>query len=392
MSAIENIEKLTTAVEAMEINFTKAQADLQTAATEDKAAIEKRLDEIVESIAAAAEAKRENEKFLVDGGDEFDPVTGKGFSMARCIQSIVTKDWSKAEYEQDIIKTMGMQTDSGGGFLVPENLVPGLIEMLQRRTIFNGATLGLTELPGVGGAMHFNRVASGTTISSIASEGDAIPASDLSIEQFSLEPKTCGVRVKVHNLMLENAPAAAESWFTMQASRDMAIKSDLLVLRGSGSSGEPLGLMNDPDIGSFTTSSGAVTYVQLVDALGDLMVAEAYFGNLGWAVHPTQRLEMMVAPGATNVDVERRSLSAGPEQAVLGHKIETSTAFAAATGANSGVFGAWDQALIANFKGLEIRVSDVADDAFSQDETHIRLIKRFDTHRVQPSAFTAFAV
>ena len=392
MSAIENIDKLTSAVTAMEANFTKAQADLQAAAAEDKAAMTKRLDEITDTINKTNEAIRENEKFIVDGGEKFDPKTGKGFSMARCIQSIVRKDWRGAEYEQDIIKTMGMQTDSGGGFLVPENLTPGLIDLLQRRTIFNAATIGITELPGVGGAMKFNRIASGVTISSIASEGTVIPASDLTIEQFSLEPKTCGVRVKVHNLMLENAPAAAEQWFTMQASRDMAIKSDLLVLRGSGASGEPLGLMNDPDIGSFTTTSGAVTYIQLVDALGDLMVAEAYFGNIAWATHPTQRLEMLVAPGATNVDVERRSLSAGPEQMVLGHPIHTSTAFSAATGADSGVFGAWDQAIIANFQGLEIRVSDVADDAFSQDETHIRLIKRFDTHRVQPSAFTAFAV
>jgi HK97 family phage major capsid protein len=392
MSAQENLDKLAVAVKSIGEDIAVFKDEFQTAAASDKNEIEKKLDEMNSTLAQFREAQTENEKYTQTGGKAFDPKTGEGFSMARAINAVKTKNWSNAEYEQDIIKTMGMQTDAGGGFLVPETLTPGLIGLLQARTIFNSATIGVTEMPGVGGAMKFNRIGTPITVGTIKQEGDVIPASDLTIKQFSLEPKTAAVRVKIHNLMLENAPAAAEQWFTMQASRDMAIKCDSLFLLGDGSEGEPLGILNDPDIGSFTTTSGAVTYLQLVDALGDIMLADAYFGNLNWATHPTQRLEMLVAPGDTDVQVERHSLSAGPAGEVLGHPIHTTTTFGAATGANSGIFGAWDQSIIADFKGLEIRVSQEADDAFGKDETHIRLIKRFDTHRVQPSAFTKFAV
>jgi HK97 family phage major capsid protein len=391
MTATQNLELLLPKLEETIKNFDAARAEFQTTSEADKIEITKTLDGIKADISEMQSTVKENEAYFAPGAEPFNPETGGGFSLARAVNAVRTKNWGKAEYEQDVIKTMGMQTDAGGGFLVPENLAPGLIELLQARSIFNGAVLGVTELPGVGGAMKFNRVKTGVTVGMASSEGDTIAASDLAIEQFSLEPKTAAVRVKMSNLMLESAPAAAEMWFTTQAARDMAIKCDNLFLNGTGASGEPLGLLNDPDIGSFTTASGAITYLQLLDALGDLMAANAYFGRLGWAVHPTQRLEMLAAPGTTSVDVERRTLSAGVDQTTLGHPTEVSTAFAATTGANSGVFGAWDQSVIANFKGLEIRVSDEASDAFEKDETHVRLIKRFDTHRIQPSAFTAFA-
>ena len=45
---------------------------------------------------------------------------------------------------------------------------------------------------------------------------------------------------------------------------------------------------------------------------------------------------------------------------------------------NSAVFGNFSDLMIARWGTLELRASDVADDAFSYDQTHVRGILRMD--------------
>jgi HK97 family phage major capsid protein len=385
MTAIKNLEILAEQQATLAEQFAEFRSAYQAATEEDKASLAKTLDSIQAKMAEVEKTIADNEEHIVPGAEPFNPETGKGFSIARACNALRVGDWSNAEYEQDVIRTMGSQVDASGGFLVPENLAPGLIELLQARSVFTSAQ-GITEMPG-NGHMPFNRIAAGVTPEAVASEGSSITASDLTIEQFTLTPKTIAARIKVANQLMEMSPVAAETFITMQASKDLALLRDQYILRGTGSSGQPLGLLNDPDIGSFAVSA-TPTYQELLGALEDIAVANAYVPSCAWWMHPTQRTLVQMAPGATNVDVERRALTSGLPQALLGHAFHLTTQFSATSDANSMVFGDPACILVANFKGLEVRVSDVADDAFQKDETHVRLIQRFDTHRIQPSAFT----
>lgn len=388
MTAIKNLELLAEQQATLAEEFAEFRSAYQTESEEGKSALADKLSAIEAKMAEVEKLIAENEEHIVPGAEAFDPATGKGFSLARACNALRVGHWQGAEYEQDVIRTMGSQVDASGGFLVPENLAPGLIELLQARSVFTSAQ-GVTEMVG-NGIMPFNRIAAGVTPEAVAAESTEITASDLTIEQFTLTPKTIAARVKVANQLLEMSPGAAETYITMQAGKDLALLRDQYILRGTGSSGQPLGLLNDPDIGSFTVDA-TPKWAQLLGAIEDIDVANAYVESCKWWMHPTQRSKVAQATGDTNLDVERRSLTGGMPRELLGHEFYTTTQFSATSDAGSMVFGDPAMILVANFKGLEVRVSDVADDAFKKDETHVRLIQRFDTHRIQPSAFTQSA-
>ena len=80
-------------------------------------------------------------------------------------------------------------------------------------------------------------------------------------------------------------------------------------------------------------------------------------------------------------------MQSGRPESILGYKYATTTAFTAATDANSMVFGNWDDILVAMWGGLRLKASDTSDDAFSKDQTHIRAIMRADTALRHPESF-----
>jgi len=372
------------------------------AAEAARKSLETTIEGMATQIKGLEEARDHNKQFFAPGAMPFDPNTGKGFSMARFVKGVMSKDWTGSQYEYDVLKScnllpgsyqkaQGIQVDSTGGFALPENLVPGLIALLQTNTVFNAANIGVMEMPGVPGTMKFNRIGAGFTPGTQASEGGTLTDSTMTIQQIELAPKTLYTLVKCSNLMLANNEAGAEMWINAQISRDMAIARDRWVLRGTGSSGEPLGLLNDPDIGSESVADPLITYAEIEAIRLAVANANGIMGNkMAWAGSPTMLSNCRLAPsGLAGVDVVRLSRGEAANSPMIGYPVFESNNFTASTGADALVFGDWSRVIVANFSGLMIAASK--DRYFDTDETGFRAIEYMDTHRLQPSAFAKSA-
>lgn len=406
MSATENIALITEGINEIRTELASAREERKTinADLDTLRALEAKIDGLEAKHDAYVAAKEANEEgFLAPGAKPYDPVTGKGFSLSRACNAFQmgaknADEWAKAgaAEEYDILeqcklfswqqKDQGMMTDSTGGFAVPENLVPGLLELLQANTIFNAATIGCFEMPAVPGTMKFNRVATGYTPSAQAAEGDAYTESTMTIEQINLEPKVLSVYCEASRLLLANNVAGADAWITRQLAKDASITHDQWVLRGTGSNGQPLGLLNDPDIGTAAVSATA-DFDEIEDIRLAVATANGIMGTkMAWAMHPAMESQIrFAASGVTNVDMVRMSRTEGPNSPLIGHPVYLSTNFSATTDADSIVFGAWDELIIANFSGYMIESSDHY--KFQNGLRAFALSKYMDTHRLQPGAF-----
>ena len=399
MTATEALKTLTKGIEEIKgelVEMREFRATVEST-TEERSAQESTIEDLSTRLKAMEEKQNElQEDFFAPGAKKFDPTTGKGFSIARAINAHVRGDWSNAPEEKDVLdqcklfssqqKGQGMQVDSTGGFAVPENLVPELIQRLEANTVFNAANIGCFEMPAVPGTMKFNRIASGFTAAPQAAEGDQITESTMAIEQIELMPKTIAAYCTASNLLLANNTAGADAWIQMRLARDGALIHDQYVLRGTGNSGQPLGLLNDPDILTSGVSS-TVTFDEVEGIRLAVANANGIMGTkMGWAAHPSMLSAIRLsASGVTNVDMARLAMSESATMPLIGYPVYESTQFSATTDADSIVFGAWDMLIIANFSGFMITKSDHA--VFNQDECAFRLIKYMDTHRLQPSAF-----
>ena len=400
MSATLNLEKIEQKLDALTEQH-KAALEFRQAfdlAETERKSTEETIATLQEEITQLKEAKKHNEQFFAPGAKPFDPKTGKGFNLARAAMANSTKNWSNAQEEYDVLKecgllagmyqkAQGIQVDSTGGFAIPEDMVPGLIEKLQTNTIFNAQNIGIMEMPGVPGTMKFNRIDTATTPAPQASEGDTIAASTMTIKQISLEPKTIAALVKCSNPMLANNQAGANVWIQAQIARDMAILKDQYVLRGTGAAGQMLGILNDPDIGTSSVTDPVVTYDEL-EAI-PLVVANAngIMGNkMAWAASPTMLSKTRFSVSAT-VDMVRMSHTAAADTALIGYPTYESNNFSAATGAGAIIFGAWDMFVLANFSGLMI--TSASGRYYEEDQTAFRAIQYMDGAALQPGAFCA---
>jgi HK97 family phage major capsid protein len=229
------------------------------------------------------------------------------FSVVRAIQASASGDWSNAGREREINQELQHRTGKRSqGFLVPDNgwsartytvgsataggnlvatdLMAGdFIEALRRRLVV--AEMGATMLPGLVGNVAIPR-RSGTASSYWfgADGADAITESTGSLDQVTMNPKTVGCYSRFSRLMQLQATPEIEQLIRNDFIALIADAIDAAALNGTGSSSQPLGILNTTGIGSVTggTNGAAPTLDNLLDlkkavAIGNADVPAAGF-------------------------------------------------------------------------------------------------------------------
>ncbi|MCL6622900.1 MAG: phage major capsid protein [Syntrophobacterales bacterium] len=337
------------------------------------------------------------------GGDDM----GR-FSLFKALRGLVTGNWSDASHEREVLhdyrtRDMGASPDSAGGYLVPSQEVPELIEMLRAESVVSraGATW-LTDLKG--SPVTLPKQTAGATAYWVA-ENAPITPSDLAFGQVVLTPRKAAAMVKLSNELLNLSLPQAEAVVRRDLVEQISLAIDLAALRGSGTAGQPTGVANTAGINSVALgqNGGYLTSLDLFfDMIAELEEDNALRGKLAFICHPKVKgaMRKLKAPQYEGdqgglyqlppLVVSLLSTDRALEEAV-GHPIYASTQIPTdltkGSSSNCIYFGNWQDLLIAQWGGLSILASPHAGDAFAKDQTWVRVTALVDIAVRHPESF-----
>jgi HK97 family phage major capsid protein/HK97 family phage prohead protease len=218
----------------------------------------------------------------------------KDYRLSAGIRGLITNDWSdKAsgfarEISQQIAKDSGKGTRSGslfipysglvqratyvtsgattgGNIVATDLLADDFIEALRNSTVMVG--LGVQTLSGLVGDVAIPRRSGVASTGFLSSETAALSQAESTFDQISMTPKTLGTLSKFSRNMLIQATPGIEDLVRRDISDGINLGIDLGILNGTGSSGQPTGIMQTSGIGSVAigTNGGAITVDKLID-------------------------------------------------------------------------------------------------------------------------------
>jgi HK97 family phage major capsid protein/HK97 family phage prohead protease len=216
----------------------------------------------------------------------------RDYSLVRAINASISKDWSKAGLELDVSRTLAKESNrETEGFFMPLNL-----RMEQRATYATGATatggatvatnllassfidvlrnkalimqMGPTLLTGLVGNVAIPRQISQTQTYWVT-EGTAVTQAEATFDQVTMAPKQLGARSQYTRLMLQQGTPDIEAIIRNDLARVMALGMDVAAISGSGSAGQPRGILNTSGIGTVAMGTNGAALTNL-DTFVDL--------------------------------------------------------------------------------------------------------------------------
>ena len=237
----------------------------------------------------------------------------RSYSVVRAINAAITGNWNDAGLEREVSAEIERQTGRAtSGFFMPHNLemarapyavgaagtggnlvatsllASSFIDVLRNNALI--MSLGPTVLSGLVGNVAIPR-ATATSQTYWVTEATAITESEATFDQVTLSPKQIGARSQYSRLALQQTTPDIEMIVRNDLAKVMALGIDKAAISGTGSSGQPTGILNQSGIGSvamgtngaaFTDSASGSTsgLDQLIALEGKLDVANALNGNL----------------------------------------------------------------------------------------------------------------
>ena len=247
-------------------------------------------------------------------------------------------------WKRDMNVTDGTSNDSA---LITEDFRGGdFIDALRNQSSVMAA--GARMLGGLSGDVKIPRKSAASVAAFVDGEGTAVAESEMTVGQVSLTPKTLGAFTDVTRQLLMQSSLDVESLIRDDLAKSIAIAIDKAGLEGTGSSGNPTGILNTTGVGT-VTAFGAEnpTFAEAVTLETEVAKANALNGNLSY-----------ILPAAMNGALKTTSVDTGSGQFVSqGGQINGYNAIVSAQATSGNLyFGNFDDLLIGMFGGLDIVV------------------------------------
>lgn len=241
-----------------------------------------------------------NDKPLETPADVIDaPVKEKReYSLGRMIRSQITGKRTDASFEHELSDEIAKRTGKDPqGFYVPgfawgqrsgvmttaatgaisgeavtDNFVPTIqrpdmfIEALRARQVLS--ELGTTYIPGLTNRVRMPKISTGATAAFVEEAGDVADQSQTD-DSVTLQPRTLGAYADISRLLMLESVPAIEQVVQDDLLRSVADAIELAAINGSGSSGNPTGILNTSGVNDLDISSGtdvaALTWADITD-------------------------------------------------------------------------------------------------------------------------------
>lgn len=178
----------------------------------------------------------------------------------------------------DLTRADIVGTTTAGGFLV-ETINLSFIELLRNRTVI--FRLGATSLAGLVGNVNIPKQTGAATAMWLSSETTQITEAEQTFGQLAFTPHTLGGYTEISRLLLLQSSPDIEGIVNADLAAIVGIGVDLAGINGSGSAGQPKGIIGTAGVG--TTTGTALALAGIVTAQTTVGAANVVPVRGGWA-------------------------------------------------------------------------------------------------------------
>jgi len=297
--------------------------------------------------------------------------------------------WKGAEREREAgiaarERALSQGTDSAGGYVVPEEYMAELIDLLRSKVVALQA--GATQMTGLSGApVKIPRLDTGATAQWQTGENTSITASDQAFGEVSMSPKMATALTKMSRRLVALSNPSVEAIVRNDLAAQLARLIDLAAFRGSGSSGQPTGIANVSGINTIT-SVGAISIDDIYDALYKLEEDNVPGNRVALVCHPRtwNQLRKLRAGGSTTTDgayLIQPDPTVAARGTILGYPVLTSTQIPITLGGGTDTvayFGDFSELLIGQWGTMTLEATDSGGDAFQYHQMWVKAVMEVD--------------
>ena len=266
-------------------------------------------------------------------------------------------------------------TNSAGGYLV-ETINLSFIELLRNRTV--AFRLGATVLSGLVGNVNIPKQTAAATSAWLATETTSISEVEQTFGQLALTPHTVGGYTEISRLLLLQSSPDVEGIVNADLAAIIGIAVDAGVINGSGSAGQPHGIVGLTGVGTGSTATATLaTFLNIQGTVGAANVVPVRGGWAGTFV-VSAALRGRVEFANTYSPIWNGSVWDGEMlgyPAIASNQIPTGDI----------LFGDWAQVVVAEWGVLEVEVNPYAN--FQQGIIGVRAMMTIDVGVRYPAAF-----
>jgi len=297
--------------------------------------------------------------------------------------------------------------NTGGNLVATDLLADEFIEYLRNNSVM--LSLGVRSMPGLVGNVAIPRRSGVANTYYLSTQTTAITQSESTFDQITMSPKNLAALSKYSRQTLLQGTPGIEELVRRDLTDGINLGIDLGILNGSGSSGQPTGIMQTSGIGSVAigTNGGAITLEKVVDLETEVMIDNGAVNRDSVAYVTNAKvmgaLKKLRAGGSTTGDgsflynADLQAIGRGATPGTLngyGIAVTNQVPSNLTKGTSSGVcsallMGDFSQAMVGFWgNGLEITVGEDADD-FSKALTSVRGIVTYDVAVRHAESFAA---
>lgn len=259
-------------------------------------------------------------------------------------------------------RDLSVGTATAGGHLVATDLLSGsFIDLLRARSRVMG--LGATVLDGLEGNIAIPRQTGGASVFWVTEGGD-VSESQFALDQVALSPKTIGLYTDYTRRLLQQSSIAIEALVRADQALGVGTGMDVAAINGSGTGGQPTGILNLSGIGSVAggTNGAAPTWDHLVDLESSLGAANADVGRLAYLTNSKVRGKLRKTQkfsGTNGVEIwedgreSGMGMVAGYDAAVSNNVPSNLTKGTASGVCSAIIFANWSEAIFGMWGGLD---------------------------------------
>ncbi len=287
-------------------------------------------------------------------------------------------------------RSFNLTTGNGAG-LVQTDIAPSLIDALRAKSIV--MMLGATRITGLVGNLAIPRL-SATASTYWVADGTAVTTSNPTIDQVTFTPHHVGGLVTLSRQLLQQSSIGANAIVENDLAALIATAIDQAALTGSGSAGQPTGILNlsGLNVVSGGTNGLAISWANLQALVGDIDQSNALMGALGFATNAKVAKSMRstlktAADSCSNFILAGAGPLAGYPLATS-QNIPSTLTKGTGTGLSAMIFGDWSSLVIAEWSALDLLVNPYGS-AYAAGGVDVRAMATVDVNVRHVPAFAA---
>ena len=249
-------------------------------------------------------------------------------------------------------RALNVGTATAGGNTVATDLLgASFIDLLRNASVLSQT--GATYLNGLQGDVAIPRQ-SGAATAYWLTEVAAVTDSAQTVDQVTMTPKGLSAQTTFSKQLLAQSSIDIEQFVRNDLASVLAIAQDLAAVNGSGSSGQPTGILGVTGVGSVASGGTSAAYTDMINLEKEVAVDNALSGSLSYVTNAKLIAKLKRTEIATNT---AKFVYDGGN--VNGYPMYMSNQLPATYSTNTKsavIFGNFSDLLIGNWNGIDVVV------------------------------------